>query len=275
MSIPTLSFEDLNQRDPLSFAKILNRSDIFERDSNQHTKIRSDLPGLVVSFARAGFFGAPDLAALAVILRRIAEEGKPVTINWPRSSKGQPSELEKYLERLRFADLFERKAGSSDWRERVHIQGRAELKHYPPDPHETTHYIPLHWFDKNDFLLVGEASIWKERPSVKPAVERDLHLVLLQQGFADIETIDILNRVLFLELGFNTVLHAAVNPGAGCGVFCTQIRHEDKRPPSLTFCIADAGRGIPSTLRSAFEKAVKEGEKERPKARSRMLKAEC
>lgn len=259
MSIPKLSFENLNQRDPLSFAKILNRADIFERDRNQHTKIRSNLPGLVVSFARAGFFEAPDLAALAVILRRVAEEGKPVTINWPRSSKGQPSELEKYLERLRFADLFERKAGTSDWRERVNIRGRVELKYYPPDLNETTHYIPLRWFDKSDFLLIGEASIWKERPSVIPTVERELHSVLLQQGFADIDTIDILNRVLFLELGFNTVLHSTVNPGAGCGVFCAQIRHTDKRPPLLTFSIADAGRGIPSTLRSTFEKAVKEG----------------
>ena len=108
-------------------------------------------------------------------------------------------------------------------------------------------------------MLIGESSIWRERPSVLPTVEREFHSVLLQQEFADIETTDLLSRVLFVELAFNAVLHSALNPGEGSGVFCVQIHHHEEKPPLLTFCVADAGRGIPATLRSTFYDAVKAG----------------
>jgi len=62
---------------------------------------------------------------------------------------------------------------------------------------------------------------------------------------------------MFVELGWNTVLHSSAVAGAGLGVFCGHIDHwhdvEGKLlPPKLTFCIADIGRGIPSTLRTAY-----------------------
>jgi hypoxanthine-guanine phosphoribosyltransferase len=260
MSSSRLVLQKVSAREPLSFAKEIYAANIFTKQDGGEWRTRQELTELIIDFSRAGFLGAPDLATLAVFVRRVAEDGKPVTINWPRLSHGKPGRLEQYLEKLRFAELFDRAANAIDWRYRVRIRGRTARSHYPADPHDTTHYVPLRWFDRRDFLLVGEPSIWKERPSVLPSVEREFHDVLLQQSFADIETTDLLCRVVFLELAFNTVLHSAINAGEGTGAFCVQIRHNEGQTPLLTFCIADAGRGIPVTLRAAYENAIKGGD---------------
>jgi len=121
MSVPKLSFEGLNQKDSQSFAKALFKARIFERNKDQHSKIRNDVSGLQVSFPNAGFFGIADLATLAVIIRTFAESGKDVTIDWPRPFKGRPSALQKYLAKLKFAELFA--PGSTSVRRQLDLPG--------------------------------------------------------------------------------------------------------------------------------------------------------
>ncbi len=267
MSILRLSFEKIKSQDPHALAKALIEARIIgireslteEGKRRRFSQINDDFTELQVSFARAGFFTVSDLAILAAVIRKVAEKGREVTIWWPRPSRGEPSALQHFLERIEFADLFKRQNNSEGWRRYVSIKGRKELKKYRPEPHETTHYIPMRWFNIKDFVLSGEDNIWKERPSVAPALERAFRLVLLGQGFADIDKINILNSVIFLELAWNTVLHSAQIPGTGDGVFCAQIRHEEGQPSSLTFCIVDAGLGIPRTLLSHLDAAVEQG----------------
>src|SRR6266496_4954695 len=90
MSVCKLSFDKIRRRDPLSFAKAVTAANIFQSDGGDPQKIRSDLSGLNVDFARTVFLEAVDVAMLAVVIRRVAEEGKPVTISWPRSAQDKP-----------------------------------------------------------------------------------------------------------------------------------------------------------------------------------------
>jgi len=63
---------------------------------------------------------------------------------------------------------------------------------------------------------------------------------------------------MFLELGWNTVLHSAEGLGDGVGLFCGQVVHPSSynrlENPELTFCIADFGRGIPETLGGIYDR---------------------
>ncbi len=253
-----LSFQGVKNNDSSTFARAIHSSGIFEPPQNGRQRVSRKLSGVIVSFVGARFFEAWQLATVACIIRRLAEENIPVTIKWPGGGKREPTSIQKYLERLHFAQLFHSRIEIESWASRVSIDGRIAPPSYPPEPHETLRYVPLRWFTRKDFFLTGEDSDWKERPLVSPSVESDFRSIVLQQGFADTETIDILNRTMFLELGWNSVLHSADQPGSGIGIFCAQIRHDPNKESVLHFSIVDAGLGIPGTLHSAHEKAVQD-----------------
>ena len=99
-----------------------------------------------------------DISILAVYIRRLAEMGISVTINWPRSYKGRRSRLQKVLEGLRFADLFEKDL-VHDWSRYVTIEGRPSMsREFKFDP-ETAHYVPMRWLDIHSYDIESNVNI--------------------------------------------------------------------------------------------------------------------
>ena len=76
MSTSKLSFEGVKRTDPLSFARAINNAQIFQSE-NDHIHVRRDLTGLLVTFAGARFLNMPDLATVAVVIKRVADEESP------------------------------------------------------------------------------------------------------------------------------------------------------------------------------------------------------
>lgn len=258
MRTPELSFEGIGT-DSLNFLSRLTDAKLFTiKDGNNN--LAEDIGGLIVTFQGIqpeDGLNIEDVATLALVIRVVAEAGKPVEIIFPRLYQGRPSRIHRFLERLGFRALFTGNITKEAWMANVRVSRSLERISSLTPRKVLTNYIPLRWFASGDFEYDQSVSIWKAHPILKPAVDRHLRAVIQAHGFADLETIDLLTKTIFLEIGWNTVLHSCKVPGTGSGVFCGQIGdlvdpNKKTRQPEVTLCIADLGRGIPEALRGMY-----------------------
>ncbi|HEY4249242.1 MAG TPA: hypothetical protein VGM64_20635 [Lacunisphaera sp.] len=254
-----LAFDQI-KANSVTLARRLRSAGIFRVDENGCGTLNDELETLEVTFI--GFEAEDrllleDVAVLALLIRWVAISDRQVEIIYPKKFKGQPSRIFYYLERLQFHKLLAEGVSGERWHERV------TFKNYDPtlSIHIDTstvsaHYLPLRWFTKHDFTTNTSLSIWKREPTVGEEFERHFRGLLTQQSFLDRTMAETLFRVLFLELGWNTVLHSEIAPGLGIGVFGLQVVGPSQEPmdsPRVRFVVADWGRGIPSTLGPAYD----------------------
>ena len=258
MRTPELSFEGIGT-DPLNCLSRLADAKLFAIKDGYNI-LAEDIGGLIVTFQGIqpeDGLSIEDVATLALVVRAVAEAGKTVEIMFPRLYQGRPSRIHRFLERLGFRSLFTGTLAKEAWMANVHIsQSLERISSLTPRKY-LTNYIPLRWFGNGDFEYDRSVSIWRAHPILKPTVDRQLRAVIQAHGFADLETIDLLTKTIFLEIGWNTVLHSCKIPGTGSGVFCGQIGDlidptKKTRQPEVTLCIADLGRGIPEALRGVY-----------------------
>ena len=246
--------------------RLLSSGICFKENKQSFTlSVVSGLRDVIISFSdleRGDFLRIEDLSTLALIVRRLAELGTAVTINYPEPSTKRGRGFLGFLERAGFRELFDSRSGGI-WQSQIKITKRIGSIRSDPDS-AVAHYIPLRWFTKDDFEFDRKIPILKARPTVSPTLERQFRSVLQTQGFAESETIDKLIQTMFLEIGWNVVIHSSVVQGEGVGVFCAQIYHgvgdgnskpkvATEQAPQLGFCIADIGLGIPTTLGAAYK----------------------
>ena len=251
------------------FAHRLATAKIFVTDERGVPVVSETLSHLTVSFIGVGptdTLRIEDLATLALVIRAVAEAGCSVVVELPKPYRGEPSRIYRFLERIGFCDLFTEIHSSSKWRKNVEVLGHDQ--HFSPSHFTETleHYIPLQWFSVEEFALSESQNMWQVRPTIEPYLERQFRSLLQTHGLSDDDTIDLLTKTMFVELGWNAVLHSGSVAGSAIGAFCAQIHywHDEKRrplPPKLTFCIADIGRGIPNALRAPFHANTNRGGK--------------
>jgi adenine/guanine phosphoribosyltransferase-like PRPP-binding protein len=164
--------------------------------------------------------------------------------------------VQRFIERIGFCALFLQSA-APPWQSNIRFKGDPSQLARSTDEDRNVHYIQFRWLTVDDFVFSPTCNLYLARPTIHPRIDRQFRSVLRSLGFADAQTIDLLTNTMFLELGWNVVLHAGDKPGAGFGLFGAQITYTGKTsaestPARLTFCIADIGRGIPATLRKAY-----------------------
>ena len=252
----TLSLEQLGN-DSRNFLTLLSQKKTL--DSKNDFKVADDVAELTVTFRGlkpANTLGIKDVATLALLIRHFAESGRYVKIIYPALYHGSPSRIHAYLERIGFTSLFSAATSSEPWQKNVTLQLPSKKISAFSMLRERANFIELRWFGEADFDYDREVSIWKAHPRIKPHVDRQFRRVLQSQGFADLDTIDLLTKTIFLEIAWNTVLHSRRKAGSGVGVICGQI--DTVRDGGITnndeviFCIADLGRGIPESLRAVY-----------------------
>ena len=255
--VPEFSMKGIGERNHNAFVKLLHGSGILSTTSSE----------IRVSFQRleqSNFLSLDDLALLTVHLRRQASRGCTVHIQWPRRTHvGSPTRMQKVLTGLRYASLFSSNE-AGDWIRNIKLdQGDSVARKSPTFVADSTraHYLPMIWLDASSFgvHLDSIRDIWSIRPHLPTAVNANMRSLLQSQGFLDTGAVDAMLHVIFMELGWNAILHSESRPGYGFAVFCGQVEHPNSQnsftDPRLTFCFVDSGRGIPNSLHSQYDSA--------------------
>jgi len=258
MRTAELSFDRIDT-DSTKFLRRLFQEKLFQRADNGFS-VADDIEKLHVDFKginQTDGLNIEDVATLALVVRCFAEEGREVVVTYPKLYRGEPSRIHRFLERLGFRSLFSNRFSTEEWLKKIHFELPRDEMLSLPFKRRTTNYVPLRWFDLDDFVFDDTIPLWRNHFTLKAHVDKQLRDVLLSHGFADPDTIDLLVKTMFLELGSNVVLHSQAEPGAGLGVFCCQVGErelaEKKLVPEITFCLADLGRGIPSALGGIYQ----------------------
>ena len=253
--VPSFDMSGIGNRDSESFSTRLHYSGILAQ---------ADLDTVRISFCGLQprhFLRIEDLATLTVIIRQLAERGTHVDIQWPQHHKGKPNRLYSVLEGIGFASLFDSRNANEAWIDRVRIRGRRASTTPSSNNPATSHYIPMRWFDAASFDAESASDIWTVRPEIPFWANRDVRQMLELQGFLDTDIVDLFNHVLLMELAWNVILHSD-RPGVGYGLFCGQVllpeHHRQLTRPRLTFCFADAGKGIPAALGEKYDESTDE-----------------
>lgn len=267
LDMKTLSLAGINSSSDL--ARLLHANSLVRR-SGKSVEFVPPPSGLQVDFSGVGRLGLSDTCLLLLMVRRTAEAESNVQICWPTLHTREETKRRHFLARIGFASALRGSYDGQEWKQRVAFIGNLgpEANDWPQleeetstlyarsyNPHHSS-YLRLSFFDKSSFRDVTD--FWRARPFVKPVIAHRLRGMLNRGGYLDQTAINALIGTLFLELGWNTVLHADVVPGEGYGVFCAQIRPErnvggDFRQ-DLQFCVADLGLGIPVTLGPSYRK---------------------
>ncbi len=243
---------------PRVFADRLYANKLLAPRADHSVDVALDFDAIEVSFRSLGVkrprFPVSTLAILALLIRRVAETGRRVELILPAPYHGRRSSLQQLLAHLAFVDLFRDPRHS--WTANVALQGTTGVVRHDELP-GGTHYLPFRWFDRSWFSYENRSSPYLHVPKVGGSFERALAGALVAQGFIDQDAIDLFVHVMFLEIAWNTVLHATSPPGNGYGIVGAQVEvsspdgRQDLRAfelRTLHFCIADFGLGIPHTL---------------------------
>ena len=215
------------------------------------------------------------MATLAIVIRLLAGAGSKIRINLSAKRKGRLTRIHEFLWRIGFMDLFSGDSQDEPWLANISWMGdRSDISLMNKTTEGFTEYIPLQWFSKDAFQIALEENIWTQKPRLSANYSRKFRSILEAQGFADSDLIDIICDTMFLELGWNTVIHSQTSPGTGIGTFCGQILRGERQDTktysaSVRFCVADLGRGIPASLKSQY----KAHEQHRPKVSEISTKA--
>lgn len=254
-------------------ASLLHKNGILRAHEDFFTGIADSFDELEVSLRNLGrergYFTVPCLAQLALVVRAVAESGRRARVLLPRDFQGQRTSLQWLLAHLGFRELFD---GREGWQRQVDVVGDAPPIRADDVPGES-HYVAFHWFDSSWFNVPREASdLFVVVPRLHSTVAKRLAELLLARGFLEPDAVDLFVRVMFLELGWNTVLHSQKRPGTGRGIVGAQIRPgagataagrgPTAKGTTLHFCIADTGLGIPHTLREYYQSSGKSYEAE-------------
>ena len=183
-------------------------------------------------------------------------------ITLSKKRRGRLAPIHDVLDRLGFREAFIPSTERDEWCDNVTFRGeRGHMAQMYNITEETTNFLRMQWLNKEAFHL-SHSAVLSQKPHVSADIARQFRGVLQTQGFAGAELIETLTDTMFLELGWNIVLHAArVRTRRRCPYCCGQItrRHDVTSRgfvPEITFCIADAGRGIPATLRDVYRKKL-------------------
>jgi adenine/guanine phosphoribosyltransferase-like PRPP-binding protein len=247
---------------PRELAKRMWQQGLLAKSSDLALQLAADFDAIEVSFRNLGrdntHFPIETLATLALVLREVAETQRNVRLILPASSRGRRSRLQWVLASLQFAELFTN--NDAEWASRVVMEGK--LPRIQPDENPVeTHYVPLRWFDATWFDHDQGGDPYRIEPALRERAVRPTRDVLVSQGFVEADAIDLFMNVMFLEIGWNAVLHSRQPAGSGRGIFGAQIRHESSlsganaKGKSLHFFIGDFGTGIPHTLSGYFRRA--------------------
>jgi adenine/guanine phosphoribosyltransferase-like PRPP-binding protein len=228
------------------FAKRLYQSRIFNVSDDGRVSLPDDLTHLSIRWTGMQHLELEDIATTALLVRQATELGAKVEFEWPRRATERFNEQVSVLSKLGFFRLWANDP-SVDIGKNPHIQQGEER-------HGEHKYLPLRWYSIADFIREEQHSIWAMLPTIEPRAESEFREFLQQQGFADDpDTIDSITRVLFLEIGWNTVLHSTEQPEFGYGVLCGRVEKNDSSEPEFHLCLADLGVGIPYRLGSLYK----------------------
>jgi adenine/guanine phosphoribosyltransferase-like PRPP-binding protein len=197
-----------------------------------------------------------DLATLALLIRSAAERGASVAIRWKTQSRRRQGHNDHTLRNSGFTRLFQSAVHEQGWTRRVSVE---ELPHHQhsktiPAPPIQQH-LAMTWFDNSSFEYQGEPLF--VRPTITSRIRSNIKWMFYNAGLEDDVLIDHIVDSAFYELAWNTIIHSTNDAASAKGLFAATLsRTEDGQSALIRLVFADAGYGIPVTLRAAFERAT-------------------
>lgn len=209
---------------------------------------------LTINFSNKTFFeDIHSLVALAIFIRHIANNGLSVIINLPQKGKAENSILH-FLNETGFNDLFTNHYSKQVWMDKIKVEN------YFPTPRKKYRpkfelYLPFRWIDNKSFVYDRNIEIERVRPTIEVETQNFYMEHLVGKRFLSLDETEVFLRNLFLELGWNIVLHSDKKLGKGFGIAGGKVFKDEKtQSSSLQFCFADAGKGIPYTILCNYRK---------------------
>ena len=228
------------------FYQILENKRVFSYDSEKkvfkiekYTEARIDL-------SNSSFFLPVSVALISLLIRTLAENNLLVQIVTPHGNKSTNT----YLAKLGFYNLFEN-IPANPWSKKILFVG-SRKKYDSKYELAETNYIPLSWYDQNDFEFDRSKNILKVTQRVKADLDKSISEILTTQGFMNVDIIETFTRVFFKEIAWNTILHSSSSDGQGFGIYGGQIFNLSQNKKRLDFFFCDLGKSIPVTLAQKY-----------------------
>ena len=214
----------------------------IERALNHETNFLLDL-------SVAPWLDVGEIITLALWCRRLATLNRSVTIRLPNDPK---SPLAVTLANLRFSQRLQ---SSSEWCRKISIEGRS-LRLDEPTLSPKKKLLPISWIDLSTFGVAANTTdaFYRVDPNLSKEYTRFVNDLLLTRGFIHPSSVDDFVRGILREIGWNSVLHSASHAGEGLAVFGGQVLQKPEGT-CLEFVLVDAGKGIASTLKTAYHTA--------------------